>query len=282
MLEENTTTKPSGPRYKPFNPLAFQGVQVPWIVLQMHELSMGARVMWGVVAGLSAQRGYCWASVPSLAAKLGVQPRQARRYCQELHERDLMFSEERPGQTPLRTLLEHPILRAAANLPLSDLTGGAVRSDRGGGQIRPPIKTPRLKHLGQELFPAGQVESVQAGTSKRLTRAMDVFAGMGLDGLQTPAEDLHAKPRKPAASAYSSAEDDAIRKVVEGCGIPYSADLRAKLARKGKFYGANGFTIAAAIERARRKVKDKPALRPTSSGWFLTVVENALKSPTGS
>jgi hypothetical protein len=79
---------------------------------------------------------------------------------------------------------------------------------------------------------------------------------------------------------FSQAETDAMKWHIRACSVDPSQNLLARLAEKTRFYGANGFQVAAAIERARRKVERHPSWHPKGPGWITAVVENEFAAAT--
>src|SRR5579864_4266008 len=78
-------------------------------------------------------------------------------------------------------------------------------------------------------------------------------------------------------SDYENAQTKTLARHIEGCGFEATDDLIEKLMRKARFYGANGFVVAAAIDRAWRKVEGT-SNRPEKPAWLLAVVENELQN----
>lgn len=65
-------------------------VPLPWEVLTDGDLSLGARLLYGILQGHWGQGGECWASHPTLAEEMGVSARQLQRYLDELLARELI------------------------------------------------------------------------------------------------------------------------------------------------------------------------------------------------
>lgn len=84
-----------------------------------------------------------------------------------------------------------------------------------------------------------------------------------------------------AAMEFAQAEKEAIERHVQACKLESSRELLGKLYRKARFYRVNGFAIAAAIERARRRVERSPSWKPEGPGWICAVVDNELSSLKG-
>ena len=77
---------------------------------------------------------------------------------------------------------------------------------------------------------------------------------------------------------FSQAETEALKRHIGACDLEPRQKLLAKLVAKARFYGANGFQVVAAIERAQRKAVRKPSWRAEGTGWITTVVENEFAS----
>ncbi|MBZ5678230.1 MAG: helix-turn-helix domain-containing protein [Acidobacteriia bacterium] len=83
---------------------------------------------------------------------------------------------------------------------------------------------------------------------------------------------------------YVKAQTEAIATAVRACGFEPNPQLLGRLERKGQFYRVTGFRVAAAINRAYKRVEGT-SNRPKTFAWFSTVVENDLSaaaSPSGS
>jgi hypothetical protein len=83
-----------------------------------------------------------------------------------------------------------------------------------------------------------------------------------------------AAPLDRSEKYFSNAERDAIRRHVNAVGIEATGATIATLSRKAKHFGATGFEVAAAIERAWRKVQRKPSNHPEKVAWIFAVVES--------
>lgn len=57
--------------------------------------------------------------------------------------------------------------------------------------------------------------------------------------------------------------------------------LVSRLERIAKYYGKNGFQVAAELERVRRQVERRPSTAPESMNWFCAVVESRFKRQGG-
>ena len=93
--------------------------------------------------------------------------------------------------------------------------------------------------------------------------------------LESPTQS-ESTDQESSAIECESAEQKALKTHVAGCGIKPTEDLIKELDRKARFYGVTGFRIAAAIDRAWRKVEGTSNV-PRGPGWILAVVENELK-----
>ena len=79
--------------------------------------------------------------------------------------------------------------------------------------------------------------------------------------------------------AYEKAQTEAIATAVRACGFEPNPQLLGRLERKGRFYGVTGFRIAAAINRAYKRVEGT-SNQPKTFAWFSTVAENDLSAAT--
>lgn len=93
--------------------------------------------------------------------------------------------------------------------------------------------------------------------------------------LKTEEKKNQSKSAETDSLSFEKAQTQAIETNVRGCGLEPTPDLIATLHRKAQFYRVNGFVIAAAIDRAWRKVQGK-STAPQGPGWIIAVVENEL------
>jgi hypothetical protein len=76
---------------------------------------------------------------------------------------------------------------------------------------------------------------------------------------------------------YEKAQTEAIATAVRACGFEPNPQRLGRLERKGRFYGVTGFRVAAAINRAYKRVEGT-SNRPKTFAWFSTVAENDLSA----
>ena len=146
-------------------------------------------------------------------------------------------------------------------------------------KLRCSVRT--VKRYIRELRDSGRI---------RVTRRGPIEATYTLSNERTPKKNVpsfvpsllarHPKQTNLAgAHPFPQAEANAIEGHVRACGLEPTPQLLARLALQSQFYGVNGFRIAAAIERARRRV-DGTSNMPRGLGWVIKVVENELKPQT--
>lgn len=71
------------------------GVMVPDPVMEATELSTGAKLCYGLLCRFAGRDGVCYPAESTMAKRLGVGTRQARRYVQELVEAGYIDAERR-------------------------------------------------------------------------------------------------------------------------------------------------------------------------------------------
>jgi helix-turn-helix protein len=68
---------------------------IPLAILGSTDLSLGAKLTYGLLARYAGKTGECFPCEETLAANLGVSPRQIRRYIRELQTRQFLCSERK-------------------------------------------------------------------------------------------------------------------------------------------------------------------------------------------
>ena len=178
---------------QPFN---FQGLLecylLPRAVAADKKLAPGARILWGVIRQHSFRDGRCYASDETLSKLLAVSDRQFRRYAAMLVTAGLLRSTPRAGKTPIRELLWDSRFNGK-------IRKGMDISVRGGGQIRPDVRT--------DASGPNKEEGVLKGSSK-------VKSG-SVQKMPSP-KGTAPRTEKPAAEW---SEEDYIRRGRE-CGFP--------------------------------------------------------------
>ena len=94
----------------------FTGVWIPTLVFKNHNLSITAKVVFGVLEGLDNESG-CFASNSYLSAHLGLQERQIRNVLKELEDENLIVREEINGHRTIRTIINISLVEAKNCLP---------------------------------------------------------------------------------------------------------------------------------------------------------------------
>jgi len=108
----------------------FTGVWIPRQVFQHTNLSITAKVVYGVLEGLDNEDG-CFASNSYLSAHLGLQERQIRNVLKELETERLIVREEIDGKRTIRTVVSSALGEAINCL------GGRQKIATGGGKKLP-------------------------------------------------------------------------------------------------------------------------------------------------
>lgn len=120
-MAEHKTRQPSGlQRGQAFNPYGlFTGIFVPEALARFTQLSPGAKLAYGRLARYAGQDGNCFPAVATLAAEIGVGPRQAQKYLSELERYQLIRRITRflgKGQTSNSfQFLWHPLFEEGVN-----------------------------------------------------------------------------------------------------------------------------------------------------------------------
>jgi hypothetical protein len=146
-----------------------------------------------------------------------------------------------------------------------------------------------LKSAGVLVVKKRQRSSAEYVLDRQLFASL--IAGLGAQNCRSDAPHLitelkilerttQSHPATPGTSVFSESERSAIERAVALTGFQANPSLIAKLKRKAEFYRADGYVIAAHIQRAWSKVERRPTTWPQSEHWFPAVVENAL-APTG-
>jgi hypothetical protein len=92
-----------------------------------------------------------------------------------------------------------------------------------------------------------------------------------------PGERLELEARQDVSlENHRSPQCAAVAREIEATGIEPTPDLLAKLSRKERHYGVNGFVVAAHIARAWKRIAAHPSNHPRGPGWILKVVEQEL------
>ena len=160
VASEMSSTPRNG---QPFN---FQGLlevyMIPRTIAADKKLSPGARLLWGVIRQHSMHDGRCNRSDETLAELLAVSDRQLRRYTRVLESAGLLRSTPRPGKTPIRQLLWDS--RFAGKIRV-----GVDTNVRGGGHIRPGVRTHPSTPYKEEGSSLGSLKENRAGDLKRVS-----------------------------------------------------------------------------------------------------------------
>ena len=119
----------------------FTGVWIPAGVFQAPNISITAKVVYGVVDALDNEDG-CFASNSYLACHLGLGERQLRNLLKELEDAGLIIRSERDGRRIIRTVEKVALENALADSQTTR-SGGGNKLPRG----RKEIATPRGNKL---------------------------------------------------------------------------------------------------------------------------------------
>jgi Helix-turn-helix domain len=95
----------------------FYGSVIPDCLQEYKDLSLGAKLCWGRLSELSGAKGYCFPSQEFLALKIGKEPRQTRRYIEELEDKGFIIIqhpsqiEKYKGLNNIYGFIKHPIFQ---------------------------------------------------------------------------------------------------------------------------------------------------------------------------
>jgi len=254
-----------------------KGVLIPAVILCHPYLCPGARLLWGILRALSYKRGYCDRTDAALAQRLYVSERQIRRYVRQLARTGLIEVVERPGHTPERATLWHAIFEGA---PYTD----PDTSVHPPGHIRPPERTEmsvdkRSSVVLPEMKDQSRSSTVETrGPWERQLRQVSHIP------IPLPPDKPAAENPLPAAATPSqksgkhAGDQDVVERAIRAFGVEPTRTLLLKLQDKADYWHATNFQVAAALERIRRRVERSPSSAPHQLRWFLTVLENELKS----
>lgn len=82
-------------------------IMIPRVILSNPLLSMGERLLWGIIRRMSYPDGVCCAADTELANELAVCDRQLRRYSKALCDHKFLYCRVRQGRAPERILRWH-------------------------------------------------------------------------------------------------------------------------------------------------------------------------------
>ena len=101
MRNKSSDWSTTGGRFRrgePFSPYRmFTGIFIPEVLVRCTWIGAGAKLAWGRLARYAGAKGLCIPSKKTLAAELGVGPRQAQKYITELERHRLLRRRPRFG-----------------------------------------------------------------------------------------------------------------------------------------------------------------------------------------
>ena len=93
---------------QPYNPhRLFKGIFIPDPVALNEQLSLGARMCFGVLCRFSGARGDCFPSAVAIGSRIHLGERQVREYLVELEKYGLIRRRRRPQQASVIEFLWH-------------------------------------------------------------------------------------------------------------------------------------------------------------------------------
>jgi hypothetical protein len=146
-----------------FNPYRqFTGIFIPEGLCRRTDIRPTSKLIYGRLARFAGADGWCYPSVETLAAEVGIELRQARRGLQELETAGLIVRDFQPGQTTRYRFTGRDQL-VVGKPPRSEMTAlvdreepesGGVRTETtgGAGHIRPgsPVRYDRQRESTRE------------------------------------------------------------------------------------------------------------------------------------
>ncbi|MCS7261048.1 MAG: helix-turn-helix domain-containing protein [Anaerolineae bacterium] len=273
---------------EPFNPRKmFVGVFIPDALLSEPRLSMGAKLMFGVLAKLAGENGYCWPSQSALARACGCSDREVRNRLAELCRFGLLrVSRRGNGRSNSYQFIWHPIYEPNDTRPenFADPTGTNVpvtpeqtfrsqRNERSCQNSPQPNENPRVnvkKRVRQEK----STREIDKRNKASYARANSSAASED-EGQQAA--------RAPLAPASLDLSQEILRKALEphakAIGQPISDELieRIREAAQGKPLAAASL-IAKTIQR-RFADTSLPGYRqpwPASLAYWVRVVREEI------
>ena len=118
---------------EPFNPRKmFVGIFIPDALLACQDLSLGAKLLWAVLARMAGENGHCWPTQELLSKACGCSVREIQRRLKELCAYGLIRSERQNRTKSSRYIfLWHEIFaRRGDNLSPATRPNGRVRGDQ--------------------------------------------------------------------------------------------------------------------------------------------------------
>jgi len=210
-------------------------------------LSAGAKELYTFLVARAGKLGYCRWSQLSIARDFRKSVRTIGRRVSELVSAGLVLVTRRGSKTNLYSLPE--------SLPqqLKMLWKTPVNSDENGRSDRSNLSDREGPYLISEK------DAPEKDTQSECV------------GVEPAAATSSATD---SSNEYKKAQRAAVERTVRAAGIEPTDELIGKLARKAAFYRANGFQVAAAIDRCLDRVKNAPSNAPRSEAWVLKCVEN--------
>jgi len=116
-----------------FNPWRrFRGIMIPDPVMAS-DLSLGAKVCYGVLVRFAGERGECWPTMQTIGTRIGVSGRQAKSYIAELAASGFIARRRGGMGRPNRySFLRHASFDSAEGKKFSPETGSSLPAERGG------------------------------------------------------------------------------------------------------------------------------------------------------
>lgn len=111
----------NGQEYNPYK--IFVGIFIPNLVLQDQKLSLGAKVIFGVLCQFAGKEGLCYPRQETIANRLGVSKRQVINYLNELKkEKYIKATRQGQGKTNVYSFLWKKTWTDPALLEVKDLS----------------------------------------------------------------------------------------------------------------------------------------------------------------
>jgi hypothetical protein len=166
---------------EPFSPKRmFVGVFIPDALLACRDLSLGAKLLWAVLARMAGDHGHCWPNQQTLAQACGCSAREIKRRLRELADYGLIRV-VRGGQRRSNTyqFLWHQIFETGDNLSHQTEPNGDILSHlRGpngplyGDQTVPSMGTKRSPEGSPQVTDPAQLNPKNRPPKREMKREM--------------------------------------------------------------------------------------------------------------
>jgi hypothetical protein len=165
-------------------------VQIPRFILLHHNLSLGAKVTYGILLGYAWQDDFCFPAQHAIAGELQCSVRQAQRFLEELRDMKLIAWKQRG--------LNQPNIYYILSLPPSkDVINQVHNSGDGGGKTNKnkdttPVSYPDTTYMSHQ--DTTLVSYYKYSYTNKQNNVNVSKEGRGETGVEEPKTDLHSLP----------------------------------------------------------------------------------------